>query len=983
MPSQPGPTPAPPSGTVTFLFTDIEGSTALWERDQAAMAVAVERHLDTLRSAITTHGGVLFKIVGDAIQAAFPTAPAAIAATLESQRALSADGFLEVGGLRVRAALHAGEAAPDERGDYLAPTLNRLARLLAAGHGGQILLTEAVQQLSRGELPPGATLRDLGEHRLRDLLEPERIYQFLHPDLPGAFPPLKTLESRPHNLPTQPTPFLGREREVEEVVALLRSPDVRLVTLTGPGGTGKTRLAVAAAAELLDTYPDGVVFVPLAALTDPALVPSAVAGALGLRMEGGQSPADAVRDALADKQTLLVLDNVEQVVAAAAFVGELLAAAPELRILATSRQPLRLRAEHEFPVPPLGLPSQDDAPEQLLQSEAVRLFVARALDVRPDFVLTPDIAPIVAEICRRLDGLPLAIELAAARIRFLSPAALLTRLEKRLPFLTGGPRDAPARQRTLRDTIAWSHDLLETDQQALFRRLAVFAGGTTLDAMEAVTNPDGDLDVLDGLERLVEHSLLRQVPGSDDNPRFAALETIREFGLEQSSQSGDEEPTRRAHAGFFLALAEDTEPHLTGPDQGEWLDRLEAEHDNLRAALAWAEQQDQETALRLGAALWRFWYARGHLGEGRDWLERALARDGSGRPAARARALHGAGVLADLQGDFPRAETLLTESLALGRELADPALVAPVLYALGVVAHDRGDLVQAEARYEEALVPWRQQDDRRGIALALNTLGIIALDRADLVKAAATFEESLALRRELGDRQGIAASLNNLALVATEQGDFPRAEALLEEGLSLVRDLEDPYSTSVLLHGLGELVRREGDLARAETLHEEARAIKQELGDKRGVALSLRALGIVARDRGDLTRAEALHREGLALAWDVGDKQTVADSLEGLARVAALAKNAPLAARLFGATIALREALGASGEVDDRADLDRAVADVHAQLGDTAFTEAWNTGRELPLDQVVEEALGLIGERTDVESWGSAHPRRGDDIEDR
>ena len=510
-----------PRGTVTFLFTDIEGSTTLWERHRQAMAQAVEHHLTVLRSAITEHGGVLFKVVGDGVQAAFPRAPSAVAAALQAQRALLGENWGEISPLAVRMALHAGEAEPDEHGDFLTAPLNRLSRLLAVGYGGQILLSQTVQQLSRGALPTGAALRDLGEHRLRDLLDPERVFQLLHPELPDQFPPLRSLENRPNNLPRQPTPFLGREREVADVVGLLRTDEVQLLTLTGPGGTGKTRLALQAAADLLDDFPDGIFFVPLASVSDPALVPSAIAGALGIREEGGRSLMNRLHDVLAPKWLLLVLDNVEHLIEAASAVGELLGASSALKVLATSRLPLHLRAEREYPVPPLALPRRKPPPtlEQLSQYESVRLFIERAQAVNPDFTVNNSNAPAVAEICHRLDGLPLAIELAAARVRMLPPEAMLARLEQRLPFLTRGARDAPARQRTLGDTIAWSYDLLDPSDQTLFRRLSVFAGGCTLDAAEAVANPAGDLDMFGGLERLVEHSLLRTGGGS--HPRAA------------------------------------------------------------------------------------------------------------------------------------------------------------------------------------------------------------------------------------------------------------------------------------------------------------------------------------------------------------------------------------------------------------------------------------------------------------------------------
>ncbi|MBA3415204.1 MAG: adenylate/guanylate cyclase domain-containing protein, partial [Chloroflexia bacterium] len=644
--------PELPSGTVAFLLTDIEGSTALWERHRQAMTAVVARHMALLDAAIQAHGGIHFKTVGDAIQAAFPTAPAAIAASLAAQQALLAEDWGEIGALRVRMAVHAGEADPDGRGDYLTAPLNRLSRLLSTGHGGQILLTQTVQQLSRGALPNGAGLRDLGEHRLRDLLDPEHVYQLLHPDLPATFAPLNSLDTRPHNLPRQPTPFLGRERQVAEVGDLLRRADVQLVTLIGPGGTGKTRLALQAAAEVLDEFPDGVFFVPLAPLADARLVPAAIAGALGLREEGGQPLADRLRDFVAAKTLLLVLDNFEHLVEAAPAVWSLLGSAPRLKVLATSRMPLHLRAEHEYPVPPLGLPRRTPPPPlaQLTQFEAVRLFSGRAQAVKPDFAIDNDNASAVAEICWRLDGLPLAIELAAARVRMLSPQAMLARLDQRLPFLTGGARDAPHRHRTLRDTIAWSYDLLQPEHQVLFRRLAVFVGGCALEAAEAVTNPDRELDVLGGMERVGEHSLLRQDEGLGGEPRLAMLETVREYGLERLVASGEADPARERHAGHFAALGDGIERVFWARPE-PLLATLEAEADNLRAALGWAAGQGKaETGLRLGIAFGMLALQRGMPAEGREWLRRVQAL-GGGEPPLRARALTTLGWIALYQDD--------------------------------------------------------------------------------------------------------------------------------------------------------------------------------------------------------------------------------------------------------------------------------------------------------------------------------------------
>jgi predicted ATPase/class 3 adenylate cyclase len=742
-----------PSGTVTFLFTDIAGSTERWERDRFAMAEAVARHLALLDAAIQVHGGVHFKTVGDAVQAAFATAPAAVAAALAAQRALLAEDWGEIGPLRVRMAVHAGEAVPDERGDYLASPLNRLSQLLAAGHGGQILLSPAVQLLARDALPVGAELRDLGAHHLRALLEPLRVYQLLHPGLPVEFPALRSLDARSHNLPLQPTPFLGRERETAEIVAVLRAPDTHLLTLAGPGGTGKTRLALQAAADLLEDFADGVFFVPLAPLSDPELVPSAIARTLGIREQGDQPLWERIRHELATKQLLLILDSVEHLVEAAPAVGELLAACPRLKVLATSRLPLRLRAEHEYPVLPLGLPPRHAAsPEAILCFEAVRLFVERAQTVKPGFILTPETAVAVAEIVRRLDGLPLAIELAAARVRILPPATLLARLEKRLPLLTGGPRDAPARQQTLRDAIAWSHDLLTPAEQTLYQRLAVFAGGAALEAVEAVVNLEGQLDVLAGLDRLVEHSLLRSAEGVDGEPRFTMLETIREYGLERLEESGEAEATRRAHTDFFLALVEQAEPELTRPEQLTWLERLETEHDNLRAALSRALVCDAQIALRLAVGLGWFWYFRGYFREGRAWLDCTLAVSRDPGPL-HVGALAAAGRLARHLGEYEGAIALLEQSLELARTVQDRRAEAIALFELGALAGlAEGDAAREVALTEASLAVWRELGDAWGTAQTLNNLGYEAYLQGDLDGAVSLLDEGVTLARAAGDR---------------------------------------------------------------------------------------------------------------------------------------------------------------------------------------------------------------------------------------
>ena len=956
--------PALPTGTVAFLFTDIEGSTALWERDPVAMRAAVERHVAILDAAIVANIGVHYKTVGDAMQAAFPTASAALAAAVEAQRALTAEPWPETGPLRVRMAIHVGEATPRD-GDYLAPALNRLARLLTAGYGGQILLTAAAEALSRGALPPETSLRDLGKHRLRDLLQPERVFQLLHRDLPTDFPPLKSLDARPNNLPSQPNLFIGRKVELSEVIAHLRDERVRLLTLTGPGGTGKTRLALQAAAELLDTFPDGVYFVPFAALTDATLAPATIAAALTIRESAGQAPRELLLATLAEKEMLLVLDNLEQIPDVASFIGDLLAAAPQLSVLATSRAPLHLRAEREYPVAPLPLPTTDPSlsVEHLSRFDAVHLFVDRAQSIKPDFALDDENASAVGEIVRRLDGLPLAIELAAARIRLFTPQVMLLRLEKRLPLLTGGARDLPARQRALRETIAWSYDLLAPDEQALFRRLSVFAGGLTLEAAASVAEPGPDLDILTGLERLVEHSLIQATDGIADQARFRMLETIREYGLERLEEAGEREAVRQRHAQVFLDLAEEAATALDGPQPGGWLDRLEIEHDNLRAALNWAiDLPDGVMALRLAAALWPFWDIRGHYSEGRTWLERVLARDVVEPKAALAEVLTGAGSIARMQSDASRATALLERALALWKAIDDQRGVARVLLFLGHVADRQGDLAGARTRFEEALAIGRQTDNAPLIGSALINLGIIADQQGNYAGAVNHYEEALTIFRHLGDRRLESIALDNLGIVARSQGNLAEATRLFEDAIAVSHEVGDAWGVAGTLGNLGGIALQSGDLERARTYYEESLEGFHALGDRRGIANTLDNLGMVARQAGDLPRAAALHGEGLELVWELGDRIGVAFGLEGIAAVLGAIGKPEQMVRIYAAVDALRTTLDAPLPPENQSEYDQAVAAARAQLGDTRFDEIWQAGRALAVEEAVAEGLALARE---------------------
>ena len=807
-----------PSSTVTFLFTDIEGSTRLLQQLRDGYRAVQEDHAQIMRRAIDEGSGVAITTEGDSFFAVFADHVPAVRAVVSAQRALAAHPWPHGTPLRVRMGLHTGRGVLGGD-DYLGIDVNRAARIAAAGHGGQVLLSEATRSLVYDDLPPGVTIRDLGEHRLKDLEHPVQLHELVIEGLPAEFPPLKTLEV-PSTLPSPPTSFVGRQREAHRVTELVRAS--RLVTLTGPGGTGKTRLAVEVARRSVDAFPDGSYFVDLSPITDPLLVPDTITSALLLVPErSGRSVLEILEEYLRDRKTLLLLDNFEQVLPGADTVAALLEVAPHIRVLATSRAPLGLSGEQIFPVPPLAIPSGTGDAAALRQSESVSLFLDRASAVDPFLSLADDDVPILAEICARLDGLPLAIELAASRLRLLPPRQLLDRLGSALPMLVGGPRDAPERQRTLEATIAWSHDLLDESARVLFRRLSVFAGGWSLNAVVDVADAAGDLgDALGVLESLVQHSLVHRVP-DDAQGRLRMLETIREFALAQLDESEEAPDVRRRHALRFRDLAERAGPHLTGPDQRRWLDELSREHDNLRAALRWALDGDEgETALRTAGPIWRFWYARGHMEEGRRTLEAALALPSSRAPTtARARALTALGGIAYWQSDFDTALRSYEEALDIHRALGDRTAMVEALLDVGETRAVKGDPGSAVALMQESLGLARELGDRRGQAWALWALGSARMFVGDLDASRDLLEESLRIFQEVGeDTWGWGTAVNSLGGLAALRGDPIESRRLILEGLGLLGELANAVVITGNLRVLAMIENQLGHPQRAAKL---------------------------------------------------------------------------------------------------------------------------------------------------------------------
>jgi predicted ATPase/class 3 adenylate cyclase len=845
-----------PTGTLTLLFSDIEGSTKLLRRlgDRYGEALSIQRAL--LRACFAEYGGHEMGTEGDSFFVVFQSADAAVSCCVAAQRALAAQAWPEGVPVRVRMGLHSGEPTPHED-NYMGMDVHRAARIAATAHGGQVVLSEATRRLAASRLAASGlaasglaasglaaevSVRDLGFHRLKDIEEPERIYQLVAAGLPEQFPPLKSLGA-PTRLPVPLTPLVGRDAALEQVHAALTRPGVRLVTLTGTGGVGKTRLALAAAAALDQAFPHGVFFVALAAVRDAGVMWKTIAD--GLDVAGDGPAIETVTGYLRDRRAMLVLDNLEQLDGAAGVVAGLLAAAPGLAVLATSRRPLHLHGEQELPVPPLEVPGEGET-EEAAWSGAVRLFVQQAAMVRPGFALTAANAGDIAAICRRLDGLPLAIELAASRVRLLAPRALLARLGHSLD-LAAADIGQPSRQQTLRNTIAWSYYLLAPDVAEAFRRAGVFAGGCDLDALAAIAvtepGPETGSDPLQLAAGLLDVSLITVTDGDDGEPRVGMLETIREYALEQLKQAGDLDDARRRHAQYYTGIAEQADEQLrgSGPAHLAALDRLEAEHANLRAALAWsletaatdpgpADRERAATGLRLVQALAYFWYRHGYVTEGRRWLERAIELTAEDGGAPLARAAHWLGVLLQQQGEPQAALPFLERSLAIWRDLDDRDEQARELNSLGITHRFLGDPDTARALLEDSAAISREIGSNFRLAAALTNLGQAESDAGNFDRATQVLQEALAVDQKQGDMLGVALDQQSLAGVSLRAGRAAEARDLISDMADYVASCGDPELLVTTLEMAAAATADLGEGLRAARLTGAAEAIRQKTG---------------------------------------------------------------------------------------------------------------------------------------------------------
>jgi predicted ATPase/class 3 adenylate cyclase len=941
-----------PSGTVTFLFTDIEGSTKLAQKHPDLWEKLRDRHHAILQSAAEAYKGYVFQIIGDAFCVAFHTASDAINAAVDAQRKLQNEDWGETQ-IKVRMGLHTGSAeftGSDYRG-YL--TIAKVHRVMSVAYGGQVLLSNTTADLLHNELPKGIMLCDMNEHHLKGLPDPEHLWQMVAPNLQKDFPPLQSLQEIPNNLPVQLTSFIGREKEVEQVRNRLAQN--HLITLTGSGGVGKTRLSLQVASQLLNEYPNGVWLVELAPITDPLLIPQTVCSVLDITPKGNTPALNVLVEYLKSKKILLVVDNCEHLInASAQLCDSVLHACPGVRIIASSREALGINGENAYRVPSLSLPRPTDGVHAIEGSEAVKLFLERAIMVQPDFELTQSNAPAVAHICQRLDGIALAIELAASRVKILQVEQIASRLDDAFRLLTGGSRTALPRQQTLRAMIDWSYNLLTEEERTALQQLSVFMGGWTLEAAEAVC---GNLDILDLLTHLVDKSLVAVDHEHGEEARYYLLETIHQYARDKLLESGDAEVVRAHHLDFFLAFAVDAYSRMDGSEQMAWMKRLGIEQDNLRAAMDWAQESGRaQSGMRLGAALQFFWYGRGYWREGRERLERLLARpEAAEHTTTRALALCVAGFLADWSGDAEAALVLLEESQAISLELGaagNPTLTRARL-SLAVDTIDR-DRALAQCLLEENLVLARELGDTWVVGWTFFFRGHMAIRQGDFALARTFYNNSLAQFRKMGNQWSAASAQKSLGVVLYLLEDYSAARSQFEEVIPIYREVGDKFSMAQTLQNLGYVTYQQGAYEEAITFLKESLALFRELERKDMIAWLLGDLGIAFGQQGHRARAAALLSEALPLSREVGYAYITAICLLGLAGI----QQQPI--RTVQLLAAAQTAFEATGEIIEpfyRTTQKLIENATRAALGGDAFTTMWGAARTMTLEQAIAFAL--------------------------
>ena len=960
------------TGTVTLLFTDIEGSTRLLQQLGDRYAAVLKECRRLLRVAFQQENGFEVDTQGDAFFVVFESAAEAVAAAMHAQKALFAASWPEEAVVRVRIGLHTGEPQPTDEG-YIGLDVHCAARIMSAAHGGQVLLSQKTHDFVADELPDDVGLRDLGAYRLKDIVGTIQLYQLVIPGLPTDFPPLSALSSQNflHNIPAPTTSFVGREQEMATLGNLLLRSDVRLLTLIGPGGVGKTRLALQVAERLRHRFANGICFVPLDLVSDDGAVLSAIAEALNIQEEKALSLQEQVKMALRNLSLLLILDNFEQVVTARTLIADLLSACPRLKVLVTSRVMLHMQAEHLFEVPPLPLPDQKllsrlkdfPDPTKLLDCAAIALFVQRAQAVQPTFQLSSSNAAAVAVICARLDGIPLAIELAAARMRQFQPQALLTHLEQGLFMLQGKAHDVPERQQTLRGTIAWSYNLLTITEQEVFRRFAVFVNGASLEAAEQVCRGSVDStvrDITSVLDALIDQSMLQRQELEKQEVRFWQLQTLREYGLVCLAEAGELEATQAAHAAHYFAWVGGVAPLIAGAEQVDWLDRLDRDYENVRVALEWlierarVEVGRNEQALRLCNALFGYWESRGYIKDGLALVERALAVSQGVVLSERAQVLHGAAFLAMIQDDYARAEVFLRESQVLLRASGDRASMANILLLQGNLSIVKNNYKLARRLLEEALTLYSEREDMQRVVSTREALAYIAITQCHYGRAKSLLQENIAFYQARGDQYRLALPLYHLACTLFLSREDPKAaRSLTEESLMLFRTVGNKRLMAYNQHLLGLILCMEEDEdGNASAMLEESLAVFKIMEERSGTAEALMALAYLAVIQGRNEVAWGYYAESWQLLRTIGAKDLSAACLEGMGEVLVLLDEPRRAVQLWGTAATVRATILAPIPPIYRIAYGQAVSRAREKIGEEAFREAWAEGHRTPLEEV-------------------------------
>ncbi|MBK8551580.1 MAG: tetratricopeptide repeat protein [Ignavibacteria bacterium] len=986
-----------PSGSVTFLFTDIEGSTSLAQEFPDSLPSALEKHHAILTETIESNNGFVFEIVGDAFCCAFEKAEDAVKAAVDAQLNLANEKW-DNAVIRIRIGIHSGDAEWNGKKYRGYITLARTARVMSAAYGEQIIISNDAYISAKEKIPDKISFRDLGERRLKDLKHPLRLYQIISKGLVSDFPPLKTLEARPNNLPIQLTSFIGREDEMKQVKDLLKQ--THLLTLTGSGGVGKTRLAMQIAADVIDDFDHGVWIAELSPVFEPEILPNVIMKVLGLMEEPNRNTGDTLCDYLKDKKLLIILDNCEQLVDhCAALAEKLLRNSPGLKIIATSREALRCAGEQTHNVLSLNVPvpGVENSIEKLAQFEAVRLFIETAMAVDSEFRINKNNAPAIAAICYQLDGIPLAIELAAARIKILSAEKIHERLGDRFNLLTGGKRTALPRQKTLKALVDWSYDLLTEEEKILWRRLSVFSGGWTMEAAEEVCSDQNfkKEGMLELLNQLTSKSIIIY---ERENERYRILETLKQYGKDKLKEAKETEEILSKHLNYFMGLAEAAEQKLYGKDAQVWIEKLESDHVNLQSGIDWSlSGGDREKGIRLAESLWYFWDIRGHYSIGiilmqkfldnaqdmsKSSLRKLLSRTGAltsnrgefvnavnfleaGLKSSReindkhniSFTLSRLGMTEQSRGNFEKAQKYHEESLALSRDSGKISESGDTLSQMGRLAYDRGNYDEAHKFYTKSLDLLRETGDKSRIAFSLNGLGIVAFKRGYYEQAEKFFNESLDLRREVGDIKGIAGSLGNLGNLTSDLGNYEQSQKYQEEALLLYRKIGDKRGTSNSLYNFGNLLNYLGNYEQAQSYFEESLILYREMGDKYSIAYSLYGLALLLLDRGDIEKARKLNEESLLLQLEIGDKSLIYHIIIEFACIFNLINLLPISVKLLGAVELNLKSNSVVLESKEQTRQEHIIKSLREKLSDEEFLKYFEEGKKLTIEEAAQLAV--------------------------